>query len=51
MEFKQFIYNLKGHFTTITRHRHEVMKNCFRAGIFWQGLMMICQNILHRNSG
>lgn len=26
MEFKQFIYNLKGHFTTITRHRHEVMK-------------------------
>ena len=39
MEFKQFIYNLKGHFTTITRHRHEVMKNCFRAGIFWQGLM------------
>ena len=39
MEFKQFMYNLKGHFTTITRHRHEVMKNCFRAGIFWQGLM------------
>lgn len=26
------------HFKTITRHRHEVIKNCFRAGILWQGL-------------
>ncbi len=26
------------HFHTITRHRHQVIKNCFRAGIFWQGL-------------
>ena len=26
------------HFRTITRHRHEVIKNCFRAGIPWQGL-------------
>lgn len=26
------------HFKTITRHRHEVMKNCFRAGIGFQGL-------------
>ena len=26
------------HFKTITRHRHEVIKNCRRAGIFWQGL-------------
>ncbi len=33
-----FAHNIKGHFLTITRHRHEVMKNCFRSGIFWQGL-------------
>ena len=26
------------HFKTITRHRHQVIKNCFRAGIPWQGL-------------
>ena len=26
------------HFKTITRHRHKVMANCFRAGIGWQGL-------------
>lgn len=26
------------HFCTITRHRHLVMRHCFRAGIPWQGL-------------
>lgn len=26
------------HFRTITKHRHQVIKHCFRAGIFWQGL-------------
>lgn len=26
------------HFKTITHHRHEVVKNCFRAGIGFQGL-------------
>ena len=26
------------HFMTITRHRHEVIKNCKKAGILWQGL-------------
>ena len=26
------------HFKTITRHRHEVIRNCFKAGIPWQGL-------------
>ena len=27
-----------GHFKTITKHRHKVIRNCFKAGIFWQGL-------------
>jgi len=26
------------HFITITKHRHAVIKNCKKAGIFWQGL-------------
>ena len=26
------------HFKTITRHRHGVIKNCYKAGILWQGL-------------
>lgn len=26
------------HFITITRHRHEVRKICFKIGICWQGL-------------
>lgn len=26
------------HFCTITKHRHQVIKHCFHAGIFWQGL-------------
>ncbi|MBQ0042284.1 MAG: catalase [Lachnospiraceae bacterium] len=27
------------HFKTITKHRHEVMKGCFRIGLFRQGLL------------
>ncbi len=27
-----------GHFYTITKHRHMVVRLCFRAGIGWQGL-------------
>ena len=27
-----------GHFRTITRHRHEVIRNSKKAGILWQGL-------------
>ena len=27
-----------GHFLTITRHRHAVIRHCFRVGIGWQGL-------------
>lgn len=27
-----------GHFKTITKHRHKVIRNCYHSGIFWQGL-------------
>lgn len=27
-----------GHLCTITRHRHMVIRHCWKAGIFWQGL-------------
>lgn len=27
-----------GHFRTITKHRHKVIRNCYYAGILWQGL-------------
>lgn len=30
--------NILGHFLTITRHRHAVIRNCYHAGILWQGL-------------
>ncbi len=30
--------NIIAHFKTITRHRHEVIKNCKKAGILWQGI-------------
>ena len=33
MSFKAF-----KHFITITKHRHIVIRNCAKAGIFWQGL-------------
>ncbi|MBR6051108.1 MAG: catalase [Clostridia bacterium] len=28
-----------GHLATIMRHRHQVMKNCFRCGLYRQGLV------------
>lgn len=31
--------NFYGHFMTITRHRHLVMKLCFRVGLYKQGLL------------
>lgn len=37
MKIKKIIIAAKNHFFTITRHRNLVMKNCFRAGIFFQG--------------
>ncbi len=27
-----------GHFITITKHRHEVIRHCKKAGLLWQGL-------------
>ncbi len=30
--------SLIGHFSTITKHRHQVIKHCFKAGIGLQGL-------------
>ncbi len=36
---KELLHYAKEHFRTVTRHRHEVMKNCFRAGIPLQGLL------------
>lgn len=34
MRFSSFT----GHLSTITRHRHLVIRHCWKAGIFWQGL-------------
>lgn len=31
--------NLWSHFSTITRHRHAVIRHCYRAGILWRGLL------------
>lgn len=31
--------NFFGHFSTITRHRHAVMKHCFKCGLYYRGLM------------
>ena len=30
--------NPLGHFKTITKHRHAVIRHCFKAGILWRGL-------------
>ena len=31
--------NIWGHFKTITKHRHAVIRHCFKAGILWRGLL------------
>jgi hypothetical protein len=33
------IHNFFGHLSTITRHRHMVIRHCFKVGIFWQGCL------------
>ncbi len=30
--------HIKDHFVTITRHRHLVIRHCYKCGILWQGL-------------
>lgn len=34
-----YLGNAFGHFCTINRHKWEVMKNCFRVGLYRQGLL------------
>lgn len=31
--------DIAGHFKTITQHRLLVMKECFKVGLYWQGIM------------
>lgn len=31
--------NPLGHFKTITKHRHAVIKHCVKAGILWRGIL------------
>lgn len=35
---ERIFWGARNHFKTITKHRHEVIKHCFRAGIGIQGL-------------
>lgn len=35
---KGHIFNTFGHFKTITKHRHTVIRHAAKAGILWQGL-------------
>ncbi|MBR0461369.1 MAG: catalase [Erysipelotrichaceae bacterium] len=39
MENKGFFERFNGHLSTITRHKMEVMKLCFRCGLYKQGLL------------
>ena len=34
-----YVYNAYHHFLTITKHKCEVMKNCFAVGLYRQGLL------------
>lgn len=35
----KYIYNIYHHFMTITKHKLEVMKNCFAVGLYRQGIL------------
>ena len=35
----RYLWNAVHHFRTINRHKREVMKNCFRVGLYKQGLL------------
>ena len=34
-----FFHNFFGHLNTINHHKFQVMKNCFRVGLYKQGLL------------
>lgn len=38
-QIKKYASNFKNHLSTINRHREEVRKNCFRCGLYKQGLL------------
>lgn len=35
---KLTLHKIRGHFTTVTQHRIQVCRECFRVGLYWQGL-------------
>ena len=39
MDIKRFSHNFWGHLKTINHHKMMVMKNCFRVGLYKQGLL------------
>ena len=39
LSFRNRVNNALGHFNTITKHRHEVMRLCIKAGLVKQGLL------------
>ena len=39
MDKHQMLRNAKAHFGVVMRHKMEVMKGCFKVGLYWQGLV------------
>lgn len=39
MKPKEFIYNFFGHLSTVIKHRYYVRRYCWKAGLYWQGLV------------
>lgn len=35
----QYWQNAKGHFRVVMHHKWEVLKGCFRVGLYWQGIV------------
>lgn len=36
---KKYLDNAKGHLKVVLHHKWEVMKGCFRVGLYWQGIV------------
>lgn len=36
--YKQYLHNARGHFCVVMRHKWEVLKGCFKVGLYWQGI-------------